>query len=412
MSEHLFIRLGDAPDQATIVALDGDGRLLRGPETVAIAAAAAAARDMKVTVLLPAREIVCCLANVPAASPGRLRQMLPFSLEDEFAGDIDELHFAAGERNDDDRLAVSVIDRARLELWLGLLKSAGIDPQRVCSEADAVPDTPGAVTLFIEGRRILGRRAKGAPFLFEELSLPELWRLLEAEREDKDDLGHVVAFVDRDTHAARREEIDGWRETIGDVNLRELAEGCLPRLAASLVFRGGTNLLQGDFASRSNLLSLVRPWRAAAVFALALIGLSVLGTAAQYFKLSRDDSRLTAEATEICASGYGTETLSRCLAEMGRRLADSGQMASGSSQGFLSALAAVAGAVGDAMTINGISYRDRIMTLEVVTPNASYLEAFSQRLTDSGDFAFELQNSVTESDGSRQSRIRIMADNP
>lgn len=412
MAEHFFVRLSDGSDQASVVTLNADGHLLRGPETAPLSAVAERAADLPVTVLLPATDLVSCLANVPAASPGRLRQMLPFSLEDEFAGDIEELHFAAGDRNDEDELAVSVISRDRLDFWLGALKAAGIQPRRICSEADAVPDTPGVVTLFVEGRRILGRRPGGAPFLFEDLELPALWQLLDAEREDKSDLDHVVLFVDRESYAVRQEEIERWRASIGDVNLREVPGGSLPKLASGLVFRNGTNLLQGDYAPRSNVRALARPWLVAAGLALALIGISVIGTGAQYFKLSRGEARLTTEATQICADSYGIQQLSRCLVEMGRRLTDAGQTASSGGPGFLSALSAIAGSVGDAMTINGISYRDNVMTLEVVTPNAAYLDTFRQRLTDGDAYAFDLQNTVTGPDGSQQSRVRIVAGNP
>ena len=412
MAEHLFIRMSDGSDQVSVVVLDANGHLLRGPETMALSAAAGWAHDMPVTVLLPARDIVSCLANVPAASPSRLRQMLPFSLEDEFVGDVEELHFAAGERNEAGKLAVSVIDRNGLDFWLAQLKAAGIALRRVCSEADAVPDTPGIVTLFVEGRRILGRRPGGAPFLFEEIGLSELWHLLQTEREDSADLGQAVVFIDAETHRQRRDEIERWREGVGEVNVKELADGCLPKLASGLVFRPGANLLQGDYAARSSIRALARPWRTAAGFALALIAVSVIGVGAQYFKLSRAESRLTAEATEVCAQSYGAPQLTRCLAEMGRRLADIGQAASSGGQGFLSMLAAVAGSVGDSMTISGIGYRDRVMTLEVVTPDASYLDAFGQRLRTDGTLAFELQNSVRAPDGGLQSRVRIAAANP
>jgi general secretion pathway protein L len=413
VAEHFFIRPSDGTDQAAVVALNANGHLIGAPETIPLSVAAARAGDMPITVLLPARDLVSCLASVPAASPGRLRQMLPFSLEDELAGDIEDLHFAAGERNDNDALAVSVIARDRLAYWLAALRSAGIEPRRICSEADGVPDTPGVVTLFMEGRQILGRRPGGAPFLFEEIGLTEIWHLLETERAESDDLGQAVLFVDRRTHDERREEIERWREGVAEVNVRELADGCLPKLASTLVFRGGANLLQGGFATQSNLLALARPWRVAAVFALAFVGVSVLGTGAEYYKLNSEEDRLAVEATQICADRYGTPQLSRCLAEMARRLSDAGQgVTGGGGQGFLGMLGAIAESAGDAMTITGISYRDRVMTLEVLVPNASYLEAFGQRLGAGAAYAHEVQNSVSQPDGGLQSRVRVVATSP
>ena len=412
MAEQLFIRMGEHPDRATIVVLNDDGHLIRGPETVLLSTVAEQAEGLQVTVLLPAREIVSCIAKLPAASPARLRQMLPFSLEDEFAGDVEDLHFAAGTRNDSDRLAVSVIARDRFEFWLDSLQAAGVTPRRICSEADAVPDTPGVVTLFVEGSKLLGRRAGGAPFVFEELNLSELWGLLAAEREAADDLDDVVMFVDPDTHRQRAGEIDAWRVGIGNVNLKELADGSLPKLASQLIFRTGTNLLQGDYAPRSNFRALIQPWRAAAAFALVFLTFSVLGKGAEFFKLNRDNDQLIAETESICGASYSSAQESRCLIEMARRLADSGQTATSASDGFLLTLAAVADALDGAMSIDAISYRDQVMVLDVITPNVSYLEAFDQRLTQSDEFALEIQNTSPEADNTLSSRMRIQAQTP
>jgi type II secretion system protein L len=412
VAEHLFIRLSERSDEAAVAALNADGHLLHGPETVPLMQVADLADGMQVTALLPAREVVSCLASVPAASQARLRQMLPYSLEDEFASDVADLHFAAGERNDDNDLAVSVIARDRLDLWLEVLKSAGIAASRICSEADAVPDTPGVVTLFLEGGKTLGRRPGGAPFAFEELDLTSLWRLLEAESGKRGDIDNVVLFADAETLAARGDEIEAWRPQIESLNVRELADGCLPKLAAGLVFQPGVNLRQGDYALRSSLRAMARPWRYAAGFALALIAFGVAGEGLEFLKLRRDENRLTAEATDICAQSYGSPQLSRCLVEMGRRLADYGQSTSSGGSGFLSTLAAIAGAVDDAMTINSISFRDRAVTLDLTTPNAAYLDSFDQELTASNRFALEPQNTTNEPDGRIRVRMRVVALNP
>lgn len=412
MAEQVFIRLSDRSDQVWMVALNDDGHLVDGPDSMSLTEAADRAAGSHVTVMLPARDIVSTLAKVPAASQSRLRQMLPFSLEDDFAGDVDELHFAAGSRNDNDELAVSVIARDRLDYWLSRLKGAGIDARRIVSEADPVPDTPGAVTLFLEGRGVLGRRAGGAPFYFEELTLADLWQLLSAEREAADDLTNAVVFVDHDTHEQRKAEIDAWQQHDGDVNVKELADGCLPKLASGLVFEPGTNLLQGDYALRSDVGAMLRPWRAAAGFVLILVAVSLVGKGAEVFKLSREQAELDRQAAAVCSESYSSGQLSRCLVEMGRRLNDSGQVASASGQGFLPMLSAVAAMLDDAMSINQIGYRDGTLTLDLITPNVSYLNAFDQRLTESGQFALDIDNASPEADGSVSSMVRIVAQNP
>lgn len=406
MADELFLRMGRVPDQATVVACDADGRLRFGPETLSLAAAAERAEGMQVTVLLPPAELVTCLAHLPAASPSRLRQMLPFSLEDDFAGDIDELHFAAGERNDGDALEVSVLANERLEFWLEALRSAGIAARRVCSAADAVPATPGVVTLYLEGREILGRRPGGAAFAFEELSLPELWHLLENERKDANDLQHVVVFVDSATFEARRAEIDAWRHDIAHVDVKQLADGCLPRLAASLVHRAGTNLLQGPYSTRSSYVTLLRPWRVAAGFLLAFVAFSFIAKGAELFKLERDDGRLDAEIAALCSQAYATPQLSSCRLEMQRRLAGAGQSATGG--GLLTALAAVADAAGEVLQIDNIDYRDSTLTLRAIVPNVSFLDPFSQAVAERGGYEVRVESVANADSDGQRATLRVV----
>jgi type II secretory pathway component PulL len=130
-----------------------------------------------------------------------------------------------------------------------------------------------------------------------------------------------VLFVDSETLRERGDEIDAWRAGIANVNLKELPDGGLPRLAATLVFREGPNLLQGRYAPRSNYVSLARPWRAAAIFVLAVIALAVFGKGAEAWMLRQDDNQLRAEIDTICSNSYGTQNERACQLEMQRRLA-------------------------------------------------------------------------------------------
>lgn len=386
MAEHLFISMGDSPDQATMVVLNADGQLLARPERVPLSVAAERAADRQVTVLLPARDIVSCTASLPSAPQARLRQMLPFTLEDEFAGDVEELHFAAGERNDADRLAAAVIARGRFEFWLDALRSAGIAAKRIVSRADAVPDTPGVVTLFLEGPRILGRRPRAAPFAFEELALAELWQLLAAEKEDTGDLGRVVLFADPETLAARKAEIDAWRPALEQLDIKELEDGCLPRLAANLLHQPGTNLLQGPYAPRSSYAALARPWHRAAGLLLAVVALGLVGKGALAFKLGRDESRLLEEITAVCAASYSSSELNACRLEMRRRLDAAGQTAAGGAAGFLGIQAVVAEAGGGVMRMQSMSYRDGVLSLDFLAPGPQFVASFSEAVRDTGRY--------------------------
>jgi general secretion pathway protein L len=411
VAEHLFLRLGDSADRVAVARLTADGQLLSQPETIDLAAAAARCDGALVTVLLPAREVVSCTAALPATNVSRQRQMLPFSLEDEFAGDVDELHFALGSSIDAGTYAVSVIERHRLDHWLTVLGAAGISTRRMFSEADGVADTPGATTLFLENRRIFGRRPGGAPFSFDELGLPEVWQLLQSERAEQADLGEVVLFVDSDTLRSRGDEIDAWRAGVANVSLKELPDGALPRLAATLVFREGPNLLQGRYAPKSNYASLLRPWRVAAMLALAVVAFAIVGKAVEAWKLKRNDDQLNAAIEAICSASYGVREERPCQLEMQRRLAGSIQ-GGGSGTGFLETLAAVASASGDAARIDGLRFSENVMVLDLIVPSFSFFDTFKEGVTAAGAFDVRMVSNTDQGDDMFKLRLNIVSANP
>jgi type II secretory pathway component PulL len=258
----------------------------------------------------------------------------------------------------------------------------------------------------------MGRRPSSAPFLFEDMRLPDLWRLLAAEREDKSDLGAAVVMLDSRTASERRPEIDDLRQSLDNIEVKELPDGCLPRLAASLLSRPGTNLLQGQYAARSNLHALAEPWRVAAAFLIGFVAFSVVAQGAAYFKLLSDDRALDRQVTEICTREFRIEQLSGCRVEMQRRLNEAGQTASGAGGGWLASLAAVAEFADDGLAIERIDYRNRVMALEVVATSVPHLDAFDRRLTETGRFAVEIQSTRDEDGGGYRSRLQVMAAEP
>ena len=245
---------------------------------------------------------------------------------------------------------------------------------------------PGTLTLICDGSGVIGRRPGDAPFAFDEMSLVEVWDLLANERDDRSDLQAVVLFADGTTLDERRSEIDDLRQRVESVNVRELSYGTLPRLAATLLNAPGVNLLQGDYAARSNWTDLARPWRAAAMLVGALLAMSLLGTALEGWKLGREDEALGSEVSSICAASYSSPQESRCRLEMQRRLSGAGQSAASGSGTFLRMLASVAGASGESMQLEDIAYRDGVMTLQATIPSVGYLDSFGQGVSEAGNF--------------------------
>ena len=304
MRDHLLIRLHSNSTDCTWVALDGDGRLLRPVMSGPLDEAARAVSNERVVVLLPGSEVLTTQAAVPSVGQSRVRRMLPYLLEENFAEDVERLHFAAGQRLDSGNLAISAITTAQLEIWLELLESAGVTPDAIYADTDGVPDTPSTLNLIVEGRCIYGRRPGQPAFVLEGLDLREVYELLEAQSEDRSDLRHALIHVDEGAEREHRSGIAELQTRLSSVDVRSLADDVLQRLGATIVFQPGANLLQGRYAAKSNWASCFGPGVPAAGLLLAMGLVSLVAQGIDYRRLQRQDQALTARLAASCEQEF------------------------------------------------------------------------------------------------------------
>ena len=412
MTDYLFVRLGaSGPDAATVV-LNAEGRVVEPVRRARLDAIASRTEGRRVIVLAPATETVTTRADLPKASQARLRQLLPYSLEETFAEDVETLHFAAGPRLATGKLAVSVVARERLEAWLAALAAAGIRPHALYSEADGVPDTPSTLNLLIEGATVYGRRPGEAPFVLEGMNLGDVLDLLGAQSSgDGTDLQHVLVYLDADGAERRMPELAEIHTRVADLDVKELTGGVLPRLAATLVFEPGANLLQGPYAPKSDYAPLFRPWYAAAGLLLAWAVLTVGTAAVQYVALAREDRALAEQIGALCARSFGASSVSACTADMRARLASAGAQASGGGESFLSTLAVIAATQSSETRIEALSYRNSVMDLQLVVPSVPELDAFAQEIEDTARFDVRIQQATPQEAGV-EGRVQVVAARP
>jgi general secretion pathway protein L len=411
MADYLFIRLRDHSPDVEWLALDEQGRLIEPLSRGSLELLSGHAHGRRVVVLLPGAEIVTTQAQLPKASQSRLRQLLPYTLEDAFAADIDSLHFAAGRRTTSGAVLASVVEQGRLEAWLDAIRAAGLRPHAVYAETEGVPDTPSTLSLVLEGERVYGRRPDQAAFVLEGLSLSQVVDLLATQGEDRSDLQHLIVYTESDAQLRHQAELAEIRTRVASLDVKVAADGVLARFATTLLFEPGANLLQGSYAPRSDYTGLLRPWYAAAALAAGFIAVSAGSLAAEYFALKRQDSALSDQVTTICARDFGSPRLSACRAEMQQRLAAAGQQSSLGQESFLTTLAAVSESMVAEGRIEALSYRNGVMDLQLVAPSVPLLDQFSQGVAAGGRFQVRIQ-SANPSDAGVEGRVQIAGAQP
>ncbi len=425
MADVVFIRMVDRSAGAAWAVLDSAGHLSSSVSRGPLTAARAAVPGRRTVVLVPGTEAVAAQAVLPAAGQARLRQLVPYSLEDYLADDVEDLHFAIGPRLATGATAVTVVAHERLGHWLDELRAAGINPQVVCSEAEGVPEIPGTLCLVIEDDRIYGRRAGQAPFVFEGLGLTEalevlgvirtLTEELSVEDEGPPDVSppetaQLLIYADSAGHARFESELAGLAAEGLVYDVKVLADGAFPYFASTLAQRPAANLLQGAYAPRANWMAYVKPWRVAAGLLLAVSLLGVVSRGAEYLALRREANALQESVATACSRIVSAPRLSTCQAQVQQRLHDAG-VRPATNAAFLPTLGAVAASRAADLRIDALSYRNRVMDLQLVAANVSALDDFARSLQDTRRYAAKIE-STNNTDKGVEGRVQITGVNP
>jgi len=78
------------------------------------------ATGCRVIVMVSAFDVLLTEIDLPAMNRQRLVKAVPFALEEQVAADVDDLHFALGQREDDQDLACAVVERNIADAWFFL----------------------------------------------------------------------------------------------------------------------------------------------------------------------------------------------------------------------------------------------------------------------------------------------------
>jgi general secretion pathway protein L len=408
VSEYLVVRLTEDTSEATWIALDSGGHRLAQAMSGPLEAAVAETNGRRVILLVDGIDIITATANLPVKGRARLLKMLPYTLEDVVAEDVEKFLFCPGERHADGTVSVAVVARDRLDQWLARCEEAGLKPNLIYADTEGVPDTPGNLTFVVEGDRVYGRLPGRMPFVLDSVDLSEVFEILSLEDDSDAEARHIVIYAAESGYARREPEIEALRERVSTVDLQVLPEGLLPRFGATLINSPGSNLLQGSYAPKSNWGALVRPWRMAALLLLSFGVLATMTEAVRYYALNQEDQALTAELEAGCQRAFQSSSLDTCRGEAQRRLTAAGATV-GPSAGpvFLSTLIAVAEARDPASRIEALNFRNGVTDLLVISPDVTTLDGFARAMGGSGQLQVNIQSANQGSDGV-EGRLQIV----
>src|SRR6186713_2052601 len=280
MSESLIIHLRDGAQPQWMVCND-DGHVVVNAVSGELSQATAMATGRRVAVILPASEVLATDSDAPAKGAAKLAQVIPYALEERVADEIENLHFAIGERDAaSGRVPVVVIARARIDERLAELRAAGLNVQAIYSEATLLPAMPGQMIALLDGDSLMIRVADAPPLVLPALSIADAFEMALSTQTsavaglEPAPLG-LLLYSGHDEWDAHQLKIDAFRDRFTGVKVQLLPRGSLSVLARAAATDDAVNLLQGAYVVSSPTELTWRSWRIAAVLAAALFCLHV-----------------------------------------------------------------------------------------------------------------------------------------
>jgi len=379
--------------------------------------AAAQAAGARVSVLVPGVDVLLAQVELPAMKAQRLARAVPFALEEQLAGDVDDLHVAIGQRDAQGRVANAVVSRQQLDGWLEQLKAVGLQadvmtPEMFGLQWDA-EDEPGQSrwSMLIDGQAGLLRTGVQTGLAFEMDSLLPVLQACIDDAGDTPPMGLQLTVCGDNVFA----DSDEYRvlsalcaEQGIDLSLDEKNEARSVMLAQNFDEQRAINLLQGDYSRKQQLEKLLRPWRPA----LMLGGLWLLLQAGvfvvEYNRLSTQSSELKEQIETVYRETFPeSRNVVNPKVQMQRGL-EKLQGGGGQNEGLLALLAQTGVVLKDTpgAVLRTLRFKGNKLDVDVNMPDLQSLDKLKQRLSDDAGLKVEIV-SASSRDGKVESRLSL-----
>ena len=246
-------------------------------------------KNNTVIIMLPGEEILNKSLTLPIKSDAKLRQAIPFALEDDIASDINDCHFAFEKSEIDESIIVNVIYKKLLKNYLNRLKENNIIPSFVISENSCVSMIEDTINLIIEDTKAHGRSGLRESYTLDDMELINIIKVLESNN----NVNHLQISLS-ENNDSQVEQIKSITENYKSVDIKILSKGAFQEFIKNYFSQDHTNLLQGDFKPKIKFEKIFKPWKKLAAFVALLLISMIINNVLTTNKLVNYEANLSA----------------------------------------------------------------------------------------------------------------------
>ena len=351
----------------------------------------------EVILITPSEQVLLLSVHLPGKNPARLKQALPYALEDQLIADIEDQYFELGPKIKEQTYAVAVTEKNYLDSLLSALQQINIFPKAVYPESLLLPYDEGILTIVEDGERTLVRSGMFAGCVC-----------------DKDNISLIVkGIIDDPEQQIHKLQYFGSVEGMSLLSIdMECKQHEAPHALVSLMYHDSVkelNLLPKQFIHREKLDKKLKQWIPAAAMLLVWFVIQVSVQVYDYYHLKTQDVALQASLEKIYKQTFPeSKRIVNVEAQMRQKLKElrekSGKAESGFTEMMIKSAPILQKSPG--LKLQSLRYHEGRMDIDLEIRDLQSLEQLKENLIKVGDWQVEIQ-SASSAENKVQGRLQV-----
>ncbi|HEX2549110.1 MAG TPA: type II secretion system protein GspL, partial [Gammaproteobacteria bacterium] len=333
-------------------------------------------------VIVPGEEVLVTAVDLPKMPRARLREALPFALEEKLISDVNELHFAIGEYTPGESTPVVIVKKQKMEAWLQILNNAGLTPRTFIPAMFAIPDH---WHICLDEKIAIVRTGKYSGFSCDLHNLKN-FLMLELEKQmSKPECLHLHRFQHQDI------KLDFDSVPVNEIKNDKDFLSCLQKW---ILLYPHIDLLQGSFEKKEKQFFLKKSWTITCILAIIWIGILLGNHITSYFMLNHAMLESDKEITKIYKTHFPNAT--EVVAPRDRMMSELKKFSQQSDNVFFTLLAEIGAGLqkNPDIELMHVDYRNNHLTLNMLAKTFDHLDLFIKFLSEKG-LSVKQQNAST-----------------